>query len=237
MGRIVVNFEPGNTPATSRPRKGRRWLRILGALALLFVVFIVVVAVGGFFSWRHFQTSPEYSLTLLVDAVLRNDTTELAQRLDDEEIAKNMLATVNQKAVARYGGAINANTQQQIDKLMPSLLPGLKQKVHDEVVQRIRGMATTPEPKPFYVLLVAVPRLVKVTTEGDLARCSSAVTSTNFDLTMRRDSDRWKVVSFNDDTMVQRVVDSVMKDLPPIGGFDSNSPLFKNSGRPRKRNR
>jgi hypothetical protein len=63
------------------------------------------------------------------------------------------------------------------------------------------------------------------------------VTTTNFDLTMRRDSDRWKVVSFNDDTMVQRVVDSVMKDLPPIGGFDSNSPLFKNSGRPRKRNR
>jgi hypothetical protein len=236
VGRIVVNFEPGQGPAARRPR-GRRWLKILAILAVIFVVFIAVIAVAGFFSWRHVQSSPEYSLTLLVDAALRNDTAELAKRMDDDEIAKNMLAAVNQKAIARYGGAINANTQQQIDKLMPTLLPGLKPKIHDEIVQRLKGLATTPEPKPFYVLLLLVPRLVKVTTEGDLARCSSVATNTSFDLTLHRDADRWKVVAFNDDAMVQRVVDNVMKDLPPIGGFDSNSPLFKNPGRPRKRNR
>jgi len=236
VGRIVVNFEPGKGPAARRP-KGRRWLRILAILAVVFVVFIVVIAIAGFFSWRRFQSSPEYSLALLVDAALRNDTAELAKRLDDDEIAKNMLTTVNQKAIDRYSGSINASTQQQIDKLMPSLLPGLKQMAHDEVVQKIRGLATTPEPKPFPVLLVLVPRLVTITTEGDLAKCSSAVTNTKFDLTMRRDSDRWKVVSFNDDALVQRVVDSVMKDLPPIGGFDSNSPLFKNPRKSRKRNR
>ena len=236
MGRIVVNFEPGQGPAARRP-KGRRWLRILTLLALLLAALVVVIAVVGFFSWRRFQTSPEYSLTLLVDAALRNDTVELAKRLDDDEIAKNMLATVNQKAIDRYGGSISASTQQQINKLMPSLLPGLTQTVHDEVVQRIRGLATTSEPKPFYVLVALVPRLVKITAEGDLAQCSSAVTTTKFDLTMRRDSDRWKVVSFNDDAVVQRIVDNVMKDLPAIGGFDSNSPLFKNPGRPRKRNR
>jgi hypothetical protein len=235
--RIVINFDPSQAPAGARRPKRRRWLRILALLAIVFVAIIVVIAVVGFFSWRRYQASPEYSLTLLVDAALRSDTAELAKLMDDDEIARNMAASVNQKAVARYGGSIDVTTQQQIDKTMPALLSRLKPTIHDEVVKEIRALATTPEPKPFPVLLVLVPRLVKITTEGDLAKGASAVTTTNFQLTMRRDSDRWKLIDFNSDAVVQRVVDSVMKDLPPIGGFDSDNPLLKNLGRSRKRRR
>lgn len=236
MGRIVVNFEPGQGPAARRP-KGRRWLRVLAILALIFVVIIVVVAVAGFFGWRRLQSSPQYSLALLVDAAQRNDQEEMAKLIDENEIAKNMIANVNQKAVARYGTAINANTQQQIDKLMPTLLPRVKQTIHDELANEIRSIAVSSEPKPFIVLLATVPSLVKITTEGDTAKASASPSGRNFDLTLQRNADRWKVVGLNDDAVVQRVVDSVMKDLPAIGGFDSNSPLFKNPGRSRKRNR
>jgi hypothetical protein len=82
-----------------------------------------------------------------------------------------------------------------------------------------------------------VPSLVKITTEGDTARATGSISGRNLDFTMHRDGDRWKVIAFNDDALVQRIVDSVMKDLPPIGGFDSNSPLFKNPGRSRKKGR
>ncbi|HJT67467.1 MAG TPA: hypothetical protein VJ749_13495 [Pyrinomonadaceae bacterium] len=235
--RIVINLEPGKASAAARPKGRRRWLRILGVLAILFVAVIVVVAIAGFFSWRRFQASPEYSLALLVDAAQRNDQEQLAKLIDDDELSKNMIAAVNQKAAARYGSAINATTQQQIDKLMPALLPQVKQTIHNEVTNRIKAVAASSEPKPFIVLLVTVPSLVKITTEGDTAKATASASNSNIDLTMRRDSDRWKVVGVNDDALVQRVVDSVMKDLPPIGGFDSNSPLFKNLGRPRKRNR
>ena len=54
---------------------------------------------------------------------------------------------------------------------------------------------------------------------------------------MRRDADRWKVTGYNDDVVVQRIVDSVMKDLPPVGALDSTNPLFKIPGKPRKRRR
>jgi len=235
--RIVINFEPSQAPAAARRPKRRRWLRILALLGLFVVGIIVVIGVAGFFSWRRYQASPEYSLTLLVDAALRSDPAELAKLMDDDEIAKNMAGSINQKAVARYGGSIDSATQQQIDRSMPALLSRLKPTIHDEVVKEIRALATTPEPKPFPVLLVLVPRLVKLTTEGDLANGSSAVTTTNFQLTMRRDSDRWKVIDFNNDAVVQRVVDAVIKDLPPIGGFDSDNPLLKNLGRSRKRRR
>lgn len=237
MGRIVVNFEPGKGPAPARPKRRRRWLRILALLAALAVVFVIVVAVAGFFSWRRFQASPEYSLALLVDAAQRNDQEQLVKLIDDDEVAKNMLASVSQKAVARYSSAINATTQQQIDNLMPTLLPRVKQTIHNEVANQIKTFAANSEPKPFIVLLVTVPSLVKISTEGDTAKATASASNRNIDLTMRRDGDRWKVVGVNDDALIQRVVDSIMKDLPPIGGFDLNNPLFKNPGRSRKRNR
>jgi hypothetical protein len=236
--RIVVNFDPAKGPTPGRPKpRRRRWLRILALLALFVAVFVVVIAVAGFFSWRRFQASPEYSLALLVDAALRNDQEQLTKLIDDDEIAKNMMASVSQKAVDRYGSAINPSTQQQVDKLMPTLLPQVKQTIHNEVANQIKSFAASSEPKPFIVLLVTVPSLVKITTEGDTAKATASASNRNIDLTMRRDADRWKVVAVNDDALVQRVVDSVMKDLPPIGGFDSNNPLFKNLRRPRKRNR
>ena len=235
MGRIVVNFEPGQAPAAARRPKRRRWLRILALLALVVVAVIVVIAVAGFFSWRRFQSSPEYSLTLLVDAAQRNDTAALARLIDDDAITNNMLATVRQKTVDRYGGSTNPAAQQQIDKTVPVLLPVLKRTIHDEVTNEINSLVAGSQPKTFLVLLATVPTLMTVTTDGDTAKAS--VKNRNVELTLRRDADRWKVVAFNDDTVVQRVVDNVVKELPPIDGFDANGPLFKNSGRSRKRRR
>lgn len=233
--RIVINLEPGNKPPVRR--KSRRWLRILALLAIVFVVIIVAAAVGGFFWWRHYQSTPAYSLTLLVDAVQRGDVEELAKRIDDEEIARNMAVVVSKKASSRYGLAISSATQQKIDQAMPALLPRLKQTMHEEVTNEIKNFvaASPPNPKPFIILLITMPSLVKITTEGDIAKAVSAATNSSFELTMRRDADRWKVTGFHNDAMVQRVVDGVMKELPAIGSVDSVDPLLKNLGKPRKK--
>ena len=233
--RIVINLEPGPGSKPQARRKSRRWLRVLGLLALVLVVIIGLAAVGGFFWWRHYQSTPAYSLTLLVDAAQRGDVEELAKRIDDEEIARNMAGAVSKKASSRYGLAISPATQQKIDQALPALMPRLKQTIHDEVAKEVKNLASATEPKPFILLLLTVPSLLKITTEGDVAKAASAVTQKSFELTMRRDADRWKVTSFNDDAVVQRVVDSVMKELPAIGSVDSVDPLLKNLGKPRKK--
>lgn len=237
--RIVIDLDApqGGPAARARVGKRGRWHKILALL--MFVVLVVVLAaiVGGFFGWRYYQSTPSYTLTLMIDAAQRNDVAEFQKRIDDEEIAKNMLASVSQKAAGRYGFALNSSIQQRIDTIVPTLLPGLKQTVHDEVVKEIKEFASKSEPRPFIFLLVTVPSLMKVTTEGDTAKATAALSDRTIEMTMRRDAERWKVIEFKDDAVVQRVVDSVMKELPAIGTIDPNSPLLKKSARNRKRNR
>jgi len=236
--RIVINVDGPQSEATKRIQargKGRRWLRVLAILTVLVVVVVVVAAVGGFLWWRNYQSTPTYTLTLLIDAAQRNDPAEFQKRINDDEIAKNMVASVSQKAAARYGLAFNSSVQEKIDNLVPSVLPRLKQTIHDEVVKQIKEFAAKSEPKPFILLVVAVPRLITVTTEGNTANVKAPLGDRTIELTMQRDAELWKVTDFKDDVLVQRVVDNVMKELPAIGSIESDSPLFKKQ--PRKRSR
>jgi uncharacterized membrane protein len=228
--RIVINLDAPPGGASQRGRTAgtrRRWPRVLAILASLVLVIIVIGAVGGFIWWRHYQTTPAYTLTLLIDAAQRDDIAEFQKRIDDEEIAKNMVASISQKAAARYGFALSGPIQERIDAVMPSLLPRLKQTVHDEVVKEIKEFAAKSDQRSLIFLIVAVPSLVTVTTEGNVAKAKAPMSDRMIELTMKRDAERWKVTDFKDDVMVQRIVDSVMKELPAIGSIDSSSPLLK----------
>ena len=236
--RIVINVDGPPSEATKRvraSRKGRRWLRVLTILGVFVLVVIVAAVVGGFMWWRHYQSTPTYTLALLIDAAQRNDPAEFQKRINDDEIAKNMVTSVSEKAAARYGLAFNSSVQQRIDTMVPTVLPRLKQTIHDEVVKEIKAFASKSEPKPFILLVVALPRLITVTTEGNTARVKAPMNDRTIELTMRRDADLWKVTEVKDDVLVQRVVDNVMRELPAIGSIQSDSPLFKKQ--PRKRSR
>src|SRR6185503_9704632 len=190
--RIVINLDGQGPEETKRVQKRgrRRWPRVLGILALLLLIGVVGAGVGGFFWWRHYQSTPAYSVTLLVDAAQRNDVAAFEKLINDDEIAKNITTSVSQKAAARYGYALNSSIQQRIDGLMPSLLPQLKQTVHAEVVKELQVVASASEPRPFILLIVTVPRLMTVTTQGDTATVKAPLRERTIELTMQRDAER-----------------------------------------------
>lgn len=237
--RIVINLDapPDGTataPGRVLPRTGkkRRWPKVLGIMVTLLVVAVAGVAVGGFFLWRHYQATPSYALSLMIDAAQRGDTAEFEKRLDDEELARNMAAVVTEKAAARYGIALSDKVKQQIDGAMPSLMQQVKPAIHNEVANRIKEFASSSEPKPFIFLLMAVSSVMTITTDGDSAKASASLNERRFELAMKRGAEGWKVTDFKDDAVVQRIVDNVMKQLPAIGAaLEPNSPILK----PRKR--
>src|ERR1041385_6876916 len=236
--RIVINLDApaspgGGEPAGAGAGKRRRWPRVLAVLALLVVIGVVAAGVAGFLLWRHFQSTPAYTMALLLDAAQSNDAAEFQKRIDDEEIAKNIASRVNQKAAARYGYALNNSIQQQIDSAMPSLLPRVKQAVHDEFFNAMKAFVAAPEKRSFITILGAVRSLLTITEEGDSAKATGTMSGQNIELTLRRDGNGWKVIDVKDDAIVQRIVDSVMKELPAIGSIDANNPLLKQSQRKR----
>ena len=237
--RIVINLDGPAGEATQRSRTGgnkrRRWPRVLGILALLVLLFVVAAAVGGYFLVRRYQSSPTYALALMFDAAQRNDVAEFDKRIAGEEIAKNMTAAVSQKAAARYGGSLNSSVQQKIDSTMSSLLPRVKQTVHDEFLNAMKAFAAAPEQRSFISIVGAVQSMMTVTTNGDSAKATGKMSGHDIELGMRRDADGWKIIDVKDDVIVQRVVDSVMKEMPAIGNIDTDFPFMKKAKPKRSR--
>ena len=161
--RIVIDLDsPGATAssgspggptarAVNREKKRRLWPRVLGILFVLMLLVVGVVALVGFFAWRHYQSTPAYTLALMIDAAQRSDVPEFQKRLDDEEIARNMVTGVCEKAAARYGLALSNTVKARIDSTMPSMLQEIKPAIRDEVTKEIQTFAAKMEPQPFII--------------------------------------------------------------------------------------
>lgn len=242
--RIVINLDqPGGAPRTTPLRSGsssqfrrRRWPKVLGVFLLLCVAGVAVAGIALFFWWRHYQTTPAYSLALIVDAAQRDDIPTFQKQFDDEQLAQNLVAGVREKASSRYGLALSSSVQSRIDTLLPSLLSQMKDRIHTEIAKEIKEFSSRAQSKPFVVVALAIPSLVKVTSDGNNAHVTAPIPDRPVEVVMRRDGDRWKVVDFKDDVLVQHIADNVMKDLPAIGTLDLKIPLVK-SQKSRRKNR
>ena len=238
--RIVINLDQPPGPvrsgvAGSAPGvRRRRWPKVLALLLAICVAIVLIAAASVFFWWRNYQTTPAYSVALLVDAAHRDDMVAFTSRLDDEALAKNLVSSVRDKASSRYGFALNQTLQSKIDSSVPALLPQFKDRIHAEALKEIKEFSPQAKSKPFVLLALAISSIARITTEGDVAR--ALIPDGNIEVAMRRDGDRWKVVDFKDERLVQRVVEGMMKDLPAIGGVDLNIPLLK-TPKTRRRNR
>lgn len=237
--RIVIDL---NSPASAvgpasraAPKRSRRWTRVLGVLFVLMLAVVGVVAIAGFLVWRHYQSTPSYALALMIDAAQRGDVVEVQKRLNEDEIAKNMATAVSEKAAARYGLALSNTVKLQIDSTMPSVLQEIKPTIRDEVTKEIQAFAAKSKPQPFILLVIGVPSLMTITTEGDTANVSAMINDRRVELAMHNGSDGWKVTGFKDDVVVQRVVDRVMTQLPAIGQLEEQFGLVKSKKRSKRR--
>jgi hypothetical protein len=206
----------GNTTMLSAPRKSRAG-KILAALAIALAAFVLLAAGGVFLWWQHYRTTPAYSLAVLVDAAQRNDMATVDTIVDTNQIVDNLALQVTDKAAGRYGVALSSVMRKQIETLAPKLSATIKQNVRDTLAARVKEISESEGHKPFVVLAVGLPFVVKVTVDGDTAKATTMVHDQQVDLDMRKVDNGWKVVGFRDDALVQRIIDQAIKELPVIG--------------------
>src|SRR5260370_38766043 len=94
--RIVINLDQSRASQPGKQRT-RLWPKILALFVVLAVLVLAIAAMGGYLWWRHYQTTPAYSLALILDAAQRDDMAAFDRQIDTEEIAKNMVESFRQK--------------------------------------------------------------------------------------------------------------------------------------------
>ncbi len=176
----------------------------------------ILVLVIAFFWWQNYKTTPAYSLALLVDAVQTNDRATFDQLVDTDSVVKNFVPQVTEKAIGQYASGITGALREQIEALVPTLLPSVKQKVRDEVTKQIKALAARAEGKPFILIALGMPYEVEIKEEGDTAHVAVNLNNRPVELTMQRNGDLWKITAVKDDALVQQIVQSIAKDLPSI---------------------
>jgi hypothetical protein len=215
--RLVISFEQPRGAKDTGIRRGRRWPKIVAALGAIVALVAILVAAGGFLWWRDYQTTPAYSLALLVDAGQRNDVVVVNEIVDIDKIVDSLAAEVTDRSVARYGGTLSLQQRRRIEALVPGLLPGVKQSVRASLIEQLQEISKESEPRPFIILALGLPYLVKITTDGDVARAIASVQDHEIELTLQRNGERWKVVALRDDSVVPQIVDDMIRDFPAIG--------------------
>ncbi|HEX8651247.1 MAG TPA: hypothetical protein VF708_10435 [Pyrinomonadaceae bacterium] len=215
--RIVVDFDKAREIVHVPPR-GSRGSKVLGMVAIVLAVLVLGAIAGGYLWWRNYRTKPAYSLALLVDAAQRNDAKGIDETIDTDKIVENFIPQVTEKALGRYAAALTAPLSKQVETLVPKLLPDIKDKVREEVTNRVKEIGKRAEGKPFVLIALGVPYYVGIKEEGETARANATLEGRPVELTMQRSvGERWKVVAVNDEELATRMVDNIAKNLPAVG--------------------
>lgn len=214
--RIVIdlgkNQAPGASPAVygaeSKSRGGLRW--VLLAIALLLILFVGGVAGGAYLWWRHYQSTPAYSLALLVDASQRNDTAAVDNLLDTDKVTADFVAQVRQ----RLSGAVLSRWSDQLDSAISTLTPKLRDTVHEQVLQELHRLTEPAAGKPFFIIALGIGQFADIKQENNVAHVNVTVREDHLELTMQPEAEHWRVTAVKDDRMAQLIADNVMKNLP-----------------------
>lgn len=216
--RIVVDFDKAREMAQAQPRRGGgRGSKVFGIIAIILALVVLGAVAGGYFWWRSYRNGPAYSLALLVDAAQRNDSKAIDEIVDTNKIVENFIPQVTEKAMGRYAAALTGPLGKQVESLVPKLLPDIKDKVREEVTNRVKEMGKRAEGKPFILIALGIPYVVSIKEEGNTAGVSATFQERQTDLTMQRDGERWKIVAVKDDQLAARMVDNIAKNLPAVG--------------------
>lgn len=226
--RIEVNFgEPAKPEYKPAPQmggsnvpppvpvksKGRGGCVLKGCVifAILGVIVVAVLGIGGYFYWESYKAKPGYTLALLIDAAGRDDQKTIDELFDTDKVVEDYAAQVREQA--GKSPIVIGPLKPMVENFIKNNMPKIKEKAREEVKNRIKEIGSTAEGKPFIVYAFALPWVIDIKEEGDNATATISTPVNKVELKMQRNGDRWKVVGAKDDQAVNKIVERVISDI------------------------
>jgi len=213
--RIVVDVE--RVQAEARAKRGRRFGRagrFISVTALVIIGGVLVLLVGSYAWWQGFKKSPPYSLALLADAAQHDDVQTVEALIDADQIAQGFIPQVIDN-LAGAGSALPPQARASLTNALPQLLPRVREGVRDEIAREVKEFSKNDSSNvPFFVKALAVRQAATVAERGDAATVGVKAGDRPVELTMRRDGERWKVVTVKDPQLASEIATRLASSLP-----------------------
>lgn len=225
MSRIEVNLDQQeaektakktDSPAfgsTEKPPKKSRVKKILGILAISLAAIFLIVLVVGFFYWQSVKTTPEYSLALLVDAARSEDQAEIDKLVNVDAVVDDFVPQITDKAVELYGRGLSPTVINKLAVAVSPYLPAVKQRAKAEIPGLIREKTSRFESVPFWAIALGAGRVLDINQTGDTAIVKYDSQERPFEVTMKRNGDRWQITAIKDEIIARRIAEKIGQEI------------------------
>ncbi len=226
--RIVIDVD--RMRAEAQAKKGRgfgRAKRVLGVTGLVVVGALLVLLVGSYMWYQGFKKSPPYSLALLVDAAQHDDVQAVETLIDADQIAQGFVPQVIDN-LAGTGSQLPPQARASLTATLPALLPRVRETMRDEIARAMKGLSQNEASNlPFFVKALGVRQMATVVERGDAATVTVKAGDRPVELSMRRDGERWKLVTVKDPQLAAGIATRLAQSLPAAPPPPQNQPRRK----------
>lgn len=212
--RIVIDVD--RVQAEARAKKARRFGRagrVLGVTGLIVIGALLVLLVGSYAWWQSFKKSPPYSLALLLDAAQHDDVQAVETMIDADQIAQGFVPQVIDNLTGT-GSQLPPQARASLTATLPVLLPRVRETMRDEIARAMKGLSQNDASSlPFFVKALGVRHAATVVERGDASTVTVKEGERPVELSMRRDGERWKLVTVKDSQLAADIATRLAASL------------------------
>lgn len=203
---------------------GRSPLKKAFLIGLASVLTLAMIGgIGFYFYWQSLKSTPQYSLALIVDAAKHNDQSTVNRLVDIDAVVDDFLPQITGKAVDIYGRGLPEDTIKRVERVAAPVMPAIKDRARDELPAAIKQKTSEFGWVPFEAMVLGAERYLDILTDGDLATVRSLVPDQEFEVRMKRDGRKWKIVAVKDDKLATTIAQRVGQEIIAIAANGTNS--------------
>jgi hypothetical protein len=206
----------------------------MGRVAKLIFISIIALLVmscsAGYLYWHSLESTPQYSLALMVDAARHNDDTKVNELVDIDSVVNDFVPQIISSAVDMYGRGLPKETLTNLAVVAQPIMPSLKERARAELPRVIRERTEKFDRIPFAAIVMGADRYLDITIKGDIASVKSKIEDKPLELKMKRVGDHWQVVGIHDQDLSDRIAQTVGQQIISIASGADIGDASKNLG-------